>query len=75
MARASKTQIAKACERLRAHRQWLEEHGGSLTGYVERYGSVEDPEHYGDGGEAIYRADLGAVITAEAELTALLAKR
>jgi hypothetical protein len=42
-------------------RQWIEEHGGSLTSYLERYGSRDDPDHYGDGGEAIYAADLGAL--------------
>lgn len=38
--------------------QWIAEHGGSLAGYVERYGSANDAEHHGDGGEAIYFADL-----------------
>lgn len=37
---------------------WIRDHGGNLAGYVERYGSKDDPEHYGDGGEAIYAADL-----------------
>jgi hypothetical protein len=41
--------------------RWIEEHGGSLAGYVERYGSIDDPKHYGDGGEAIYAADAGAL--------------
>ena len=40
---------------------WIAAHGGDLAGYVERYGSKDDPEHYGDGGEAIYKADRGAL--------------
>jgi hypothetical protein len=38
-------------------RQWIEDHGRTLSGYVARYGSASDPEHFGDGGEAIYTAD------------------
>lgn len=38
-------------------RQWIADHGHNITGYVERYGSVADPNHYGDGGERIYDAD------------------
>jgi uncharacterized protein YcfJ len=30
--------------------------GGSLAGYVARYGVKGEPGCYGDGGEAIYRA-------------------
>lgn len=44
-------------------REWIKEHGGNLAGYISRYG---DPEveradgkpMFGDGGTAIYRADL-----------------
>lgn len=39
--------------------KWIKEHGATLLGYVNRYGSKDDPRHYGDGGEAIYAADLG----------------
>jgi len=38
--------------------RWIEEHGGTLAGYVARYGSKDDPDHYGNGGEAIYAADM-----------------
>jgi hypothetical protein len=41
-----------------AQRQWIEDHGGSEAGYVARYGSIHTPERYGNGGEAIYKADL-----------------
>lgn len=43
-------------------RQWIEEHGGCLAGYVERYGSIHDPKHYGDGGEAIFQADYNTLL-------------
>lgn len=39
--------------------KWIEQHGGSLPAYVQRYGSIDDAEHYGNGGEAIYAADVG----------------
>ena len=51
---------------VRAQREWIALHGGSRAGYVALYGSAADAEHYGDGGEAIYRAD-------RAELDALTA--
>jgi hypothetical protein len=41
--------------------RWIQEHGGSLAGYVERYGSKDDAKHFGDGGEAIYAADWVAL--------------
>ena len=42
---------------LQEQREWIEEHGATLVGYIERYGSMSDPNHYGNGGEAIYAAD------------------
>ena len=36
-------------------RQWIADHGGNAAGYVARYGN------YGDGGDAIYRADKAAL--------------
>jgi hypothetical protein len=41
--------------------KWMECCGGSLSGYVAHYGAASDPDHYGDGGEAIYAADLAAL--------------
>lgn len=38
--------------------EWMVSHGETLEGYVARYGSRNDPERYGDGGEAIYAADF-----------------
>ena len=37
--------------------EWIRDHGGDEAGYVKRYGSAVAPEHYGNGGEAIFRAD------------------
>ena len=47
-------------KRLRAYLDqlaWVKDHGETLAGYVKRYGSAADANHYGDGGEAIYAAD------------------
>ena len=46
-------------------RRWIVDCGGSLAGYIKRYGAKDDPCRYGDGGEAIYNADM-------AELTRLI---
>lgn len=53
-----KTKEQKALDRLLDQVAWVEEHGGDLEGYVDRYGSIADEDHAGDGGEAIYAADL-----------------
>ena len=46
-------------------RKWFAGHGSSLYAYVERFGSVDDKEYYGNGGEAIYKADKDAFDLAE----------
>lgn len=51
------SKAAKIQQRIREQIKWIEEHGGSRAGYILRYGSKHDPEHYGDGGEAIWDAD------------------
>jgi len=46
-------------------RKWMERCGGSRAGYIASYGSASDPEHTGDGGEAIWEADcahLGSLL-------------
>jgi len=48
-----------------AQQRWIEEHGGSLTGYIARYGSRDDPGHYGNGGEAIFEADMAELTRRE----------
>jgi len=48
--------------RIADQRKWIEEHGGNEYGYVQRYGSKHDDKHYGDGGEAIFKADHDALM-------------
>lgn len=55
-----------------AQRQWINEHGGNEAGYVELYGAASDPNKYGDGGEAIFKADSDALVKYEQQLAALL---
>ena len=40
---------------------WMEERGTTKAGYVKFYGSKDDADHHGDGGEAIWEADYGAL--------------
>lgn len=47
---------------------WIRAHGGDLPGYVAFYGSADDPGHYGDGGEAIYKADMVALAELRARI-------
>ena len=49
--------IAYWRKRVEDQTKWVEEHGGSRGAYVERYGSQNDADHYGSGGEAIWAAD------------------
>jgi hypothetical protein len=44
-------------EQLTAQQRWMDEHGTTKAGYVERYGSANGTAFYGAGGEAIYEAD------------------
>lgn len=55
---AQRTAIRAAID---AQAEWMNSHGWTLAGYVARYGSKDDPEHYGDGGEAIFAADSVAL--------------
>lgn len=55
-------------QRIADQMQWIEQHGGSLPGYVERYGSKDDAKHFGDGGELIYAADVAALDNLTQEL-------
>jgi hypothetical protein len=49
-------------DELKKQREWIEEHGGDEAGYIERYGSIDDPDHYGHGGEAIWEADNSRLV-------------
>lgn len=65
------TRKAQLREQLREARQWLDDHGSTRAAYVERYGAASNPNHYGDGGEAIYAADVAEVERLEAALARL----
>lgn len=61
------------CERytrlVAEQKAWIKSCGGTLAGYIERYGSVVDnPNCVGNGGEAIYRADTEALARHEEQL-------
>ena len=48
----------KAQMRVQEQRKWIEECGGDLAGYLQKYGSAHDAHFSGAGGEAIYAADM-----------------
>lgn len=62
--------------RIADQRKWIEDHGDSRAGYIQRYGSIAqrgDGIHnvYGDGGEAIYAADWAELDKLQRELREL----
>ena len=61
----NKSQAASAIRILAAERKWFVDHGGCEAAYIDRYGSVDDPDHYGAGREAIYKVDREALDEAE----------
>ena len=58
---AHKTKLEWVREEIVRQQKWIKEHGETKLGYIERYGSVHDEKHYGNGGEAIYEADTAAL--------------
>jgi hypothetical protein len=42
-------------------RRWMQDEGETLEGYIERYGDPGMDKCHGDGGTAIYNADLNAL--------------
>lgn len=65
--RAPRLRKQSLAQQIADQRKWIDEHGSNLAGYVARYGSRNDAEHYGDGGEAIYAADTEALRRLEAK--------
>ena len=65
--------IASLRRQVRDARQWIDYCGGSQTEYILRYGSNQDPEFIGDGGEAIWNADITVLRAAERRLANALA--
>lgn len=68
MSRNSK-QIAWLKQEIADQKKWIEDHGGTLASYIERYGSKNDADHYGDGGEAIFKADTDHLKGLELQLS------
>lgn len=61
-----KTGLRIARDRRRdEQRKWIDQHGGCLAAYIDRYGDLDLPYCYGNGGTAIYNADKGALEDAE----------
>lgn len=60
----------KLRQRVLAQRKWIHEHGSNPAGYVTRYGDPGADRCYGNGGTAIWKADLAALIKLEAAYTA-----
>jgi hypothetical protein len=54
---------------------WITQCGGNLTGYIEKYGRAADPEHFGNGGEAIFKADMDELRKREQRARALAERR
>jgi hypothetical protein len=50
-------------QQAREQRQWIADHGATLAGYMARYGD------YGNGGAAIFHADMGALEAIERRIT------
>jgi hypothetical protein len=73
--RAMRKRIEKLELRIREERHWIDQHGGNLVGYISRYGSADEPNHSGDGGELIYRADVACLSRLESEYEQLTGVR
>ena len=69
------TRVSDARRRVLEQLLWIEEHGSDLAGYVVRYGRADDPNRYGEGGEAIYRADMADLEDRQADLDRAIGRR
>ena len=56
---------------IHAQKEWIARCGGDVQGYVENYGSKDEPGHSGNGGEAIYEADAQQLAGLEKRLAEL----
>lgn len=73
MPRESKVQLYTRL--VHEQQKWIAEHGGDLAGYVENYGSANDPNKSGNGGEAIFSADNNALLEYENKLKKALQRK
>jgi hypothetical protein len=62
MAYEHKQKLEEWSKILDDQKKWIGEHGGDLAGYVTRYGSRDEREHFGEGGEAIYDHDMETLL-------------
>lgn len=59
----------KLLSQIKEQKDWIQQCGGSLLGYLQRYGDAsKDKTFYGGGGRAIYKADTDALHKLEEEL-------
>jgi len=63
--------LIKARARVAEQRRWIEQCGGTLWGYIARYGEPGQANCSGDGGRAIWAADAGELAALEQELARL----
>ena len=54
----SRRKKIKLVDAIADQQQWIESCGGTLEGYIKRYGAEDDPGRYGNGGKAIYESDI-----------------
>ena len=61
--------MTRLLNEINEQREWIEQCGASLLGYLRRYGDAsKDKNFYGNGGRAIYDADTNALHKLEEEL-------
>lgn len=67
-----KKRIERLRERIADQENWIQSCGGTLEKYVKRNGKGTDPNRHGDGGEAIWMADINALSQLRSELEILV---
>lgn len=64
--------MTRLLNEINEQREWIEQCGASLLGYLRRYGDAsKDKNFYGNGGRAIYDADITALRKLQKELDKL----
>lgn len=59
----------KLLNQIKEQKDWIKECGGTLTGYLKKYGDAsKDKTFCGSGGRAIYKADTDALHKLEEEI-------
>lgn len=65
-------EVTSARRQLTEQRNWIADHGATLDAYVDRYGEADDSNKYGNGGSAIFAADMGELARLEQKLDELM---